>query len=320
MKAPLAKRTRFVYGTLAPRCQRVIAMSGTFVLNHAGELYSHLAVLAPERVAQYRDYDSFCRRMCTFGLRRVPGRVQPLEVITGSNTAAYPELREMLRDVMFKLPRDEVERGLPPLRTRIVPLSLDLIDADAIAEAERSPEAGQLREALAKGSDLNQIAGHLARIRRLFALAKVEAVAAWVADALDAGEPAILLFGWHVEALEQLHARLEHHGAALVTGATTSAARDAAVRQLQAGKIRVLVGQIQACGVAITATAVRRVVFSELAWVPALNHQAAKRAHRVGQHHPVLVDMLAVPNSIDTTVVALLERKMAEIAALEAAA
>ena len=175
----------------------------------------------------------------------------------------------MLRGVLFKLPRAEAERGLPPLRTRTVPLPLELIDADAIAEAERSPEAAQLREALEAGTDLSQIEGHCSRIRRLLALAKVDAAAAWVEAALDEGEPAILLFGWHVEALEQLHARLARHGAALVTGATPAKARDVAVQRLQAGEIKMLVAQIAAAGTAITATAARRVCFAELAWTPA---------------------------------------------------
>jgi SNF2 family DNA or RNA helicase len=319
-KSPDAKRTRFVYGELAPHCDRTIAMSGTFVLNHAGELYPHLAALAPDRLARYPSYPAYTRRFCTFGLRHVPGRARPLEVITGSNVAAYPELREILDGVMFKLPRAEVECGLPPLRTRIVPLPLELIDAGAIAEAEQSPEAQQLRKALETGASLNQLEGHFSRLRRLMAMAKADAAAAWVEAALDEGEPAILLFGWHVAALEWMHARLARRGAALVTGATPSKARDIAVRRLQAGEIKVLVGQIQACGTAITATAARRVVFAELAWVPALNHQAAKRAHRLGQHHPVLVDVLTVPDSLDSTVAAVLERKLHEIAELEHAA
>jgi len=319
-KSPSAKRTRFIYGELAPRCGRTVAMSGTFVLNHAGELYPHLAALAPDRLACYPSYPAYTRRFCTFGLRHVPGRAQPLEVITGSNIDAYPELREMLRGVMFKLPRAEVEAGLPSSRTRIVPLPLEPIDAKPLAEVERSLEAAQLREALEAGTDLSRLEGHLSRLRRLFALAKVNAVAAWVEATLDEGEPAVLLFGWHVEALERLHERLARHGAALITGATPAKARDRAVQRLQAGEIKIFVGQIAAAGTAITATAARRVVFAELAWVPALNHQAAKRAHRLGQHHPVLVDILTVPDSIDSTVAAVLERKLHEIAELERAA
>jgi SWI/SNF-related matrix-associated actin-dependent regulator of chromatin subfamily A-like protein 1 len=236
-------------------------------------------------------------------------------VITGSNVAAFPELREMLRGVLFKLPRAEIEAGLPPLRTRTVPLPAELLDADAIHEAEHSPEADELRAALAAGTDLEQLSGHLSRLRRLFALAKVAAVAAWVEAALEEGEPAVLVFGWHVEALEQLHERLARHGAALITGATPAKARDAAVRRLQAGEIRVLVGQTLACGFAITATRATRVCFLELAWTPALNEQAARRAHRLGQANAVLVDVLAAPG-LDAAVIGVLERKLAEIGAL----
>jgi SNF2 family DNA or RNA helicase len=317
LKSPGAQRTRFVYGQLAPRAACTIALSGTFVLNHAGELWAHLHALARERVAEYPAYGAFCRRFCTYGLRHVPGRQQPLEVITGSNVAAYPELRELLRGALFKLPRAEVEAGLPPLRTRTVALPPELLDTNAIAAAERSPEATLLRALIASDGDLSRLEGHLSRVRRLFALAKVDAVAAWVESALDEGEPAVLLFGWHVEALERAYAHLKRHGAALVTGATSAKVCDVAVQRLQAGEIKILIAQIAAAGTAISATAARRVCFLELAWTPSLNEQAAKRAHRLGQTHPVLVDILTVPDSIDSSVAGVLERKLAEIAALE---
>jgi SWI/SNF-related matrix-associated actin-dependent regulator of chromatin subfamily A-like protein 1 len=314
-KSPGAARTKFVWGKLAPRAKRTIAMSGTFVLNHAGELHPHLAALAPEKITRYPNYTAFTRRFCTFGYRHVPGRAQPLEVVTGSNTTAYPELREVLAGVLFKLPKAEVEAGLPPLRTRIVPLPAELLDTGAIAELERSAEAAQLREAVAAG-DLSQLEGHLSRLRRLFALIKVDAVAAWVESALDEGEPAILLFGWHVEALERLHAKLAHRGAALITGSTPAAQRDAAVAKLQSGAIRILIAQILAGGVAVTAHRAHRVIFAESSWVPALNSQAAARAHRLGQAHPVLVDQLVAPG-LDEAVVGLLAKKSFEIRALE---
>jgi SNF2 family DNA or RNA helicase len=126
-----------------------------------------------------------------------------------------------------------------------------------------------------------------------------------------------LAFAWHRQPLEQLHRRLSSYGAALITGATPATARSAAVRRLQAGEIRVLVAQIAAGGTAITATAARRVCFLELAWTPSLNWQSSKRAHRVGQHHPVMVDVLSVPGSIDSAVLELLNRKSWEIAELE---
>ena len=62
------------------------------------------------------------------------------------------------------------------------------------------------------------------------------------------------------------------------------------------------VGQIQAAGTAITLTAANRAVFVEQAWTPALNYQAVKRHHRIGQGRPVLAEVLAVDGSIDHAV------------------
>jgi SNF2 family DNA or RNA helicase len=68
---------------------------------------------------------------------------------------------------------------------------------------------------------------------------------------------------------------------------------------------------------AITLTACRRAIFIELAWVPGLNHQALKRHHRLGQQRSVLGEILTIPNSIDETVINLLERKISAVEALE---
>ena len=70
----------------------------------------------------------------------------------------------------------------------------------------------------------------------------------------------------------------------------------------------------------MTLTAGRRAVFLEQAFVPAMNWQALKRCHRIGQHRPVLGEVLVVPGSIDEAVQALLVRKAHDIASLEAAA
>jgi 8-oxo-dGTP pyrophosphatase MutT (NUDIX family) len=48
---------------------------------------------------------------------------------------------------------------------------------------------------------------------------------------------------------------------------------------------------------------------SELDWVPAVNAQASKRCHRIGQSKPVIVRSFALANSVDEIVARTLGRK-----------
>jgi SWI/SNF-related matrix-associated actin-dependent regulator of chromatin subfamily A-like protein 1 len=198
-------------------------------------------------------------------------------------------------------------------------LPVELLDSRAIGKLEKSAEAEQLRAAIEDG-DLRGVEGNLARLRHGLALTKVKAAIAWIEGALEEGEPKVIVWGWHTEPLEQLRASLAKHLPLLVTGATPRRERDAAVAAFQGDPERkVFVGQIAAAGQAITLTAARRAVFLELAWTPALNFQALKRCHRIGQTWPVLGEALCAPG-LDEAVQTLLARKSRDIAMLERAA
>jgi SWI/SNF-related matrix-associated actin-dependent regulator of chromatin subfamily A-like protein 1 len=267
-------------------------------------------------------HEEFIRRYCLVRQRQVrtrSGAARTIEQVVGANPATTPVLARAIAPFWHRPPAAEIERDLPPLRLVIRHLPTESVDADAIAELEDSQEAVQLRAAIAAG-DLREVEGNVARLRRLLALAKVDATAAWVEGALDEGEPKVLAWGWHVQALEELRNRLLRHRPVMITGDTPQKARDAAVAAFQGDPaVRIFVGQIQAAGQAVTLTAGRRAVFLEQAFVPSLNWQALKRCHRIGQHRPVLGEVLVVPDSIDQAVQELLARK-ADIAILEAIA
>ena len=158
------------------------------------------------------------------------------------------------------------------------------------------------------------------RIRRLLALTKVKAAAAWIENAFEEGEQKLIAWGWHTEPLEQLRDALAAYQPLLVTGSTLQRARDAAVAAFQSDPAhRVFIGQIVAAGQAITLTAARRAVFLEQNWRPATNFQALKRCHRIGQRWPVLGEVLCAPG-IDEAVQGLLARKARDVRTLEEAA
>jgi SNF2 family DNA or RNA helicase len=93
--------------------------------------------------------------------------------------------------------------------------------------------------------------------------------------------------------------------------------RQTAIDQFQANpKVRVFIGQLQACSTAITLHAANQVVFVEQSWTPSDNAQAAKRCHRIGQKNPVFVRMLGLAKSVDEAVAKVLARKSQMISEL----
>ena len=327
LKNPTAKRTQLIYGafcaggedSLLKRCGATRLLTGTPTLNHAGEWYTHLRALAPERIV-HRSYDGFVSYYCLKGTRTVrtkTGRQVNIETIEGTNRLTVPDLTRRMRGFWLRRRVADVLPDLPPLRIEVRRLPIEYLEASVLAEAEQSPEADQLRRAVAEldAEALRELEGHLAKLRRLLAMAKVNATIAWAQGALDAGEAKVAVFGWHVEALQQVWAGLADANPIMIVGST--ARRDQLVERFQNNpECRAGVFQIQAAGTALTMTACRRVIMAEMSWVPALNLQAIKRCHRIGSTNAVLAEVLVAPG-LDEVVGEILARKIGDIAAIE---
>ena len=330
LKSPTAKRTMLVYGPscagndgLVSLAERTWLLTGTPVLNHAGEVFSHLRALAPERIAE-RSYQGFTYKYCEIGVRTVftrSGNQRAIGVITGSNRGMLPDLAKRLRGFWLKPKLEELIAQLPSLKLVVRTLAPDACDAKALNEVEESEEATLLRAAIEKNQDLDGMEIQVSRLRRLLAMAKVKATVEWVEELFDEGVEKVGIWGVHVAALEMITAKLEDYGAVTITGATRPKDRETRVKLFQEDLgCRAFVGQIQAAGTAITLTAAHRAVFLEMMWTPALNYQALKRHHRIGQTMPVLGEVLVIDGSIDEAVGRTLARKSAEIEMLEESA
>ena len=327
LKNPQAKRTMLIYGPLCAggsssligRVGTTRLLTGTPVLNHAGELYSHLNALSPYRIQQ-RSYDAFTSYYCLKGVRQIrtrAGRTMNIEVITGTNRATAPELAHRLRGWWLRRRVEDVLQDLPPLRIEVRRLPVEKLDAEILAEADQSEEAAELRHAVERGDidHLRNLEGHMARLRRLLALAKVNATVAWAEAALDGGELKVAVWGFHIEALERVYQALAAYNPIMITGAETK--RDPLVEKFQTDPTcQIGVFQIQAAGTALTMTACRRVIMLEQMFTPALNTQAIKRHHRLGTTNAVLAEILVAPG-LDEAVGGILARKIGDIAALE---
>jgi len=183
------------------------------------------------------------------------------------------------------------------------------------------PEAELVREALAKdGIDgLKRIASHVATLRRLTGMAKVEPVVEWVKEWLEGCDRKIVLFAHHREVLSALSegiAKLGYGGEG-ISGDTPAASRQIAIDRFQNDpRYRVFIGQNTAAGTGITLTAASDLILLEASWVPAENAQIAGRIHRIGQRNGCQVRFATLAGSIDEDIQRAVARKTADISAI----
>lgn len=94
----------------------------------------------------------------------------------------------------------------------------------------------------------------------------------------------VVLFTAHRAAARWL---ADHYGWPLITGEVPAAERAKIVEDFQNGAYPGLVGTIQTCGVGITLTRSRTLVFVSETFSHAINSQAADRVYRISQERPV---------------------------------
>ena len=91
------------------------------------------------------------------------------------------------------------------------------------------------------------------------------------------------------------------------------AARKIAIDAFQAGKGEVFLVSLKAGGFGLNLTAADYVVHMDPWWNPAVEDQAADRAHRIGQSRPVTIYRLVARDTIEDRILAL-HRKKRELA------
>jgi len=312
LKNRQAKRTKFVYGQhcrgdgLVRFADRVWLLSGTPIPNNVSDFWTHLKAIwkYPLNFVDFTVY--FCKTWNgQFGMK-----------VLGNKADRMGEFKSVLKSIMLRRRSENVLTELPPLwwQDSVVEVQ-DWDDMKHIEdEAEREAVELILQSAVTQedvAGQLEKIAPHMASLRRLTALAKAKPIAAQLAGELaDNAYDKVVVFAYHRAALEALREGLADFNPAYVVGGLGNQERQSEIDRFQADpNCRVFIGQITACSTAITLTAANQVAFAEMDWVPAVNAQASKRCHRIGQSKPVIVRAFALANSVDEIVARTLSKK-----------
>lgn len=305
LKTPTSARTKAVLDVVAPLGRRVLFLSGTPMPNCPIELQSVFGFI---RADLFGDYWQFAKRYCAARQKRIPMRSvngfrQSRLVWDVKGASNLDELRRLSNAVMLRRRKSEVLRELPAKW-------YSRYDVRLRGHEMRRPE-GIERMTPYMLAQLEQD-DSLAAARKSLALAKAAPVAEYIMTLLEGGMDKVVVYGWHVDALETFLTYMEDMGIGTVSisGKTPVGQRGDIVATFQTDpKCRIFCGNILAAGTGITLTAASTVVFLERDWVPANNLQAEDRCHRVGQRDNVSVIHTHVGGSVDDIVFEVLMRK-----------
>ncbi|TWT93738.1 DEAD/DEAH box helicase [Stieleria varia] len=275
-----------------------IALSGTPLENHLGELWSLFRTLSPGLLGSW---ERFRTRFA-----------DPIERHKDGERRA--SLAHLMRPFILRRTKEKVLSELPP-RTEIT-LQAELSVAErklyddarlaALAElsgADDPSKTGEHRmRTLAWLTKLRQLACHprLVDPRWKKNSAKLELLLNLVQE-LREGDHRALIFSQFVKHLTVIRESLDAAGVTYqyLDGATPARERQRRVDAFQDGEGELFLISLKAGGTGLNLTAADYVIHLDPWWNPAVEDQATDRAHRIGQERPVTVYRLVASGTIE---------------------
>ncbi len=303
LKNPGAKRTVEAYGgkgRAGIKAKRVLALTGTPIVNRPVELFPTLNYLDPKT---FPSFFKFAMRYC--------GAFQSGWGWDFTGATNLEELQTLLRTtVMIRRLKRDVLPELPGKTRQII----ELPTSGLTRVIKTEMKAVKIYKKQVQDLSMTSFSAftELAELRYETALAKVPAVINYLKDIIESGQK-VVCFAWHKDVINKIReAFIEHpyNYHSCITGDTPVKKRQAVVDEFQNNKhCTLFVGNILAAGVGITLTAASQVVFAELDWVPGNMSQAEDRCDRIGQDSCVNVKHLVLEGSIDAYIAKMLVNK-----------
>jgi superfamily II DNA or RNA helicase len=287
-----------------------LTLSGTPIENRLDELWSQLHFTNPGLLGGRTD----------FGDRWA-------EPISLGNAAAAARLRERIRPFVLRRMKSEVARDLPPRTDAIMYVELDEAERttyDAIRAATQSEivallqAGGGVMAALEALLRLRQAACHPALLPMAVRggaapqqSSKTERLLEALEDAVADGHRALVFSQW-TSLLDLIEPHLTAAGIAFTRLDGTTVDRAGVVAEFQADDgPPVILLSLKAGGTGLNLTAADHVFLIDPWWNPAVEDQAADRAHRIGQDKPVMVYRMVARDTVEERILELQERKRA---------
>ncbi len=294
IKNPDSQRARAV---CALKAKKRFCLTGTPIENSLMDLWSEMRFLNP---GLFGSRESFSRRFAR------------------SEEKERALLRQVLAPLVLRRTKGEVLQQLPALTE-----SLEWVEFSpgerALYESIRREAVKKLGEGEAGGISM---LAELTRLRRScchgrLALqsfaddsSKLARMQELVAELKEEKRRA-LIFSQFTDVLDLAEPLLAQAGVSWLRldGSTPAARRSALVRRFQEGEGDVFLCSLKAGGVGLNLTAADYVLLLDPWWNPAVEEQAASRAHRMGQQNPVTVCRLVVRGTVEERILQMQQEK-----------
>ncbi|HSD88270.1 MAG TPA: DEAD/DEAH box helicase, partial [Kofleriaceae bacterium] len=290
-----------------------IALTGTPLENHLGELWSLFAIVFPGLLGSW---EQFRERFAT-----------PIEKT--KDPEARAALARVIQPFLLRRTKAEVARELPARSEIEVPIAL----SDDEVELYEDARLAAVAELTTKGKGMRdeqrrfQVLAALTRLRLLAshpklydATSKVPSSklkrAVELLDELRSEGHRALVFSQFTSHLGLVREALDVAGFSTLylDGSTPPKTRAALIDRFQAGEGDAFLISLKAGGTGINLTAADYVLHLDPWWNPAVEDQATDRAHRIGQTKPVTVYRLISRGTIEQKIVLLHRDKRALVA------
>ncbi|TVY03254.1 DEAD/DEAH box helicase [Cohnella terricola] len=288
--------TRTAQAVKAVQARHKFALTGTPVENGIEELWSICDAVFPELFGDRKAFgelsrETVAKRIRPFLLRRLKTDVLaelPEKIESVQATELLPEQKKMYTAYLAKLRKEALkhldEEGFGKSRIRIL--------------------AGLTR--------LRQICCHPALFAEGYegGSAKFDQLLELVEECRSAGKR-VLIFSQFTEMLGMIGRELGYQGVPFfyLDGQTPAAERVELCNRFNDGERDVFLISLKAGGTGLNLTGADTVILYDLWWNPAVEQQAADRAHRIGQTNVVQVLRLVAQGTVEEKIYALQQRK-----------
>jgi superfamily II DNA or RNA helicase len=296
-----------------------IALTGTPMSNHLGELHTLMSWLVPGLLGSAARFDKAFRR--------------PIE--KDGDRLRAEILRKRIAPFLLRRTKEVVAPELPPRTESVVTIELEG-GQRALYESVRLAMDERIRAVVAaKGLARShiEVLEALTKLRlcccdpRLvktgdpkrhadLGSAKLDWLRESLPELIEEGRR-ILLFSQFTSWLDLIEADvLKPAGITWLRLDGSTVDRDTPVQRFQRGEAPLFLLSLKAGGTGLTLTAADTVILADPWWNPAAEAQAADRAHRIGQDKPVFVWRLVAEGTVEERILALQARKRAIMSAM----
>ncbi|MCX7121155.1 MAG: DEAD/DEAH box helicase [Gammaproteobacteria bacterium] len=281
-----------------------IALSGTPIENHLGELWSIFSFINPGLLGSIKSFQN--KYSTPIETKQEPDKVHALK------TLVSPYILRRLKS--------EVLTELPPKTEQTIRVEQSEEEAIFYEALRRKTE-----ERMASLMTANNRIGVLAEITKLrqaccdsslvdkslsIENSKLNAFIETCKNIIDNGHKA-LVFSQYVSFLHIVRARIESEkiNYQYLDGSTSPVNRKKSVEAFQSGEGDLFLLSLKAGGSGLNLTAADYVIHLDPWWNPAVEDQASDRAHRIGQERPVTIYRFIMQNTIEEKILSMHEHK-----------